>query len=93
MATVEELEAFGLESTEVVKKGEYLYEQIKKELEGQHPAGHFVVINVDTGEHVTAETSLEASEKAEEKFQRPFRGFIRQIVGPYPDVLFAGCPL
>lgn len=93
MATPEELEEFKKENSEVVAKGIALYAQKQEELEGKYPAGHVVIINVDTGEYVVAKTIVDVIKIAEATFGDSHRGYIRNIVGPHPLVEFGGCPL
>lgn len=53
---------------EIAKRGEEIYEaDLKINLEGTH-WGKFVLINVDTSEHVIADTQLEALKKFDERF-------------------------
>jgi hypothetical protein len=60
-------------------KGEAIYETLVPDLKRQGlKAGHFVAINIDSGEYVVAETRRELMLSYKEKFGRAV-GWIRQI--------------
>jgi hypothetical protein len=77
---------------DVITRGEEWYEKLQKEVEAAHPRGHFIAINVSTGDFVVAKNREEVLPQAEKTFPADAYYYVRGIVDVCPDVEFAGCP-
>jgi len=62
----------------IAAKGKAIYEQLREELEKKH-LGHFVAIEVESGEYFVGETLTEADARAREKY--PARVFYVVRIG------------
>jgi len=62
---------------QITKRGKEIYEQdLKRQLEETH-RGKYVVINIETGQYVIADTDVEVIEKFREEFPRRQGYFVR----------------
>lgn len=90
--TDEEKSALRAKWHDVVTRGEEWYQKLQKEVEAAHPRGHFIAIDVGSGNFIIAANREDVLRQAEKMLPADAYYYVRGIVDMCPDVEFAGCP-
>src|SRR5690349_18291490 len=73
--------------SQVAERGQKIYEGLRKELETESNRGKFVVIDIESGGHVIADSLVEALDEARQKY--PGKVFHTVRIG-FPGVFKMG---